>query len=235
MIVSVSFSTLPCGHTPKPLQLALRPLSHSRHSISANKGYNRAMEFITPAHDLILESSLLKLPQELLKTNFKNQQKTIEKDIAWLQNGFQHLSGASASHESAKQLEMMIARLRNLKRRILFLQDDEASMISTLHTRVSHMNQLVRHNKSLHIGDKAEESRRVKRMLIEFMLRQGLSKTARKLATDAEMERLLDIDVFISSQRIANLLRDKSTQECITWCNEHKNMLKKTKVCTRFV
>jgi len=69
-------------------------------------------------NDLILESALLKLPQEQLRTNFKSQQKAFEKDIAWLTNAIKQLP-QSGGDETQTQLSSMIARLTGLKRKVL--------------------------------------------------------------------------------------------------------------------
>lgn len=69
------------------------------------------------SNDLILESALLKLPQEQLRTNFKSQQKAFEKDVAWLNNAIKQLP-QTGTDEMQTQLTSMIARLNGLKRKV---------------------------------------------------------------------------------------------------------------------
>lgn len=178
-------------------------------------------------NDLILESALLKLPHELLKTNFKAQQKTIEKDITWLQNNLHQFDpNPNSTQDSAKHLAIVINRLHNLRGKIETLRTDEQSHAYSIRARLTHMEKL----SSRTTSDKSDTDTRMQRMLIEFLLCQGLSDTAKRLASGNEIAKLLDIDVFVSSQRIANRLRQRSTLECISWCNEHKAVLRKNQV-----
>lgn len=183
------------------------------------------METVTNANDLILESALLKLPQELLKTSFKAQQKTVERDVTWIQNTMRQLHNTPSSQDSSRVLAAIIERLQNLRERMIVLHESEQSYAEVMRARLTHMEHLTDPDQS-----KSETDKRMQRMLIEFLLRQGLSEIARKLANDGDISRLLDIELFVSSQRIVNNLKARNTEDCLNWCNKNKTLLRKNQV-----
>lgn len=79
-----------------------------------------------------------------------------------------------------------------------------------------------------------ESETRVSRLIVEFMLRQGHSETAKVVSSRSGIDNLLDIDIFIQCKRIVEGLISGNTQECLAWCNEHKSALRKSKVCTLY-
>lgn len=67
-------------------------------------------------------------------------------------------------------------------------------------------------------------------MLVDYMVRHGFSESAKALAKERGIEELCDIEVFESSRRIAERLKQGSITECLQWCNENKTTLKKMNV-----
>ena len=41
----------------------------------------------------------------------------------------------------------------------------------------------------------------------------------------------MDVDVFVQCSKIERSLREGSTTECLAWCAENKQVLRKQKVC----
>lgn len=52
------------------------------------------------------------------------------------------------------------------------------------------------------------------------------------LAKEKGIEDLVDVDVFVQCARIEASLKRGSTTECLAWCAENKNTLRKNKVST---
>lgn len=71
--------------------------------------------------DLTLETPLLKIPQELLRANFKSQQKALERDVSWLLSASKQLEDVESEGMTEAQLGHMITRLTTLKRKVLRL------------------------------------------------------------------------------------------------------------------
>jgi macrophage erythroblast attacher len=91
---------------------------------------------------------------------------------------------------------------------------------------------------------------RLDRWLVDWALRKGWEKTAKKIASEKGIEvrrpiygeayfvsidvvieqRLVDIDLYMEIRRIEDALSRHSCVEALTWCNENKAALRKIKV-----
>lgn len=72
---------------------------------------------------------------------------------------------------------------------------------------------------------------RLNRLLVDYLLRGGYGESARALAREKGIEELVDIEVFVQCHQIEeSLRRRRNTQECLTWCAEHRPMMKKLDV-----
>jgi macrophage erythroblast attacher len=72
---------------------------------------------------------------------------------------------------------------------------------------------------------------RLDRLVVDHMLRSGYTESAQQLAQEKGIEDLVDLDVFVQCQRIAQSLRRGETKDALQWCNENKAALKKSQVC----
>ncbi|KAG6831708.1 hypothetical protein H0H87_004364 [Tephrocybe sp. NHM501043] len=70
---------------------------------------------------------------------------------------------------------------------------------------------------------------RLDRWLVDWCLRSGMEKTARRLAEEKNIETLVDIDLFMDIRRIEHALSQNSCTEALVWCNENKVALRKIK------
>ncbi|CCG84385.1 protein of unknown function [Taphrina deformans PYCC 5710] len=175
----------------------------------------------------------MKLPQELIKTNLKNQQKVIEKEITWSANALSSTELSSAPNLLAQQLDLALARFKAMKRKVEGLREEERQHLSRSRARLEHMHDLI--ERSVDLKDRQNvDIMRLHRLVVEYMLRQGFSSTARTLALHYRIDNLLDIDVFIQSKSIADALRRQNTQPCLAWCSEHKSALRKSKNALEF-
>uniref|UniRef100_M8B067 Macrophage erythroblast attacher n=1 Tax=Aegilops tauschii TaxID=37682 RepID=M8B067_AEGTA len=85
-------------------------------------------------------------------------------------------------------------------------------------------------------GDDAEwEDIRLKRILVDYMLRMSYYDTATKLAETSGIQDLVDIDVFLDAKRVIDSLRNKEIAPALAWCAENKSRLKKSKSKLEFL
>ena len=91
------------------------------------------------------------------------------------------------------------------------------------------MHQLVLNSRVEHPQKGTAADARLQRLIVEFMLRQGLAKSARALSDICEIGDLLDMNVFVQSKSITDSLMSHTTTECLSWCNDHKTVLRKNK------
>jgi len=68
---------------------------------------------------------------------------------------------------------------------------------------------------------------RLDRMLVDYLLRMGYMDSAKQLANEKHIEDLVDVDAFVACGNIEQSLRNGRTQDCLAWCSENKQALKK--------
>jgi macrophage erythroblast attacher len=97
-------------------------------------------------------------------------------------------------------------------------------------SRLEHLNDYAKEGKLTAPAVQAWKRKRTDRMLVDHCLRSGFYDTAVQLAKDADIEQLVDIDVFMVSRRVEESLSNKDTGPCLSWCYENKSKLRKLKV-----
>ena len=75
---------------------------------------------------------------------------------------------------------------------------------------------------------------RLDRMLVEHFLRSGFYDAAGKLARDADIVELTNINVFLVAKEVEEALQNKDTAKCLTWCHDNKSKLRKLKSSLEF-
>ncbi|KAK7205536.1 CTLH/CRA C-terminal to lish motif domain-containing protein [Myxozyma melibiosi] len=188
-----------------------------------------------PENHVLLEQSLLKLPQQQMRQTFKTSQKYIERDLAFLNNAASEAlescnSGKASPDDSLSQLDVMISRLQGLKRKMVNLQAEEDVYMRKSKARISHLQALYSISS---IEDKDYErwnQIRVNRLLVDDVLRNGYVDTAKALVdANPEIEDLVDMDILVQCKAIETSLRAGRTDECLAWCQENKSYLKKAR------
>jgi macrophage erythroblast attacher len=101
-------------------------------------------------------------------------------------------------------------------------------------SRLEHLNDYAKEGKLTAPAVQAWKRKRTDRMLVDHCLRSGFYDTAVQLAKDADIEQLVDIDVFMVSRRVEESLSNKDTGPCLSWCYENKSKLRKLKSTLEF-
>ncbi|KAG8532083.1 uncharacterized protein KY384_003720 [Bacidia gigantensis] len=184
-------------------------------------------------HDshLLLEQPLLRLPQELLRKNFKTAQGHLERENKQILPLLK--SAANASFQGAddtttlSSLDGMITRLNTLKRKIETLHEEETGLHVASRRRLEHLSDLYKLDSLSDVKYDEWSHVRLNRLLVEYLVRQGYSDTARSLAREKGIEDLVDLDVFGRCERIAHELKMGSLEEALGWCAEHKVIMRR--------
>lgn len=109
------------------------------------------------------------------------------------------------------------------------LQLGERHSIQCSRARLEHMRLLI--GSPMSSAPRGTEMKsRLQRLVMEYMLRQGLFQSAFLAGKESNMGSLLDTEVFTDGLSIFRALHEHSTQTCIAWCLEHKTILRKNKV-----
>ncbi|ATY67272.1 negative regulation of [Cordyceps militaris] len=176
---------------------------------------------------------LLRLPNELLRKNFRAAHFTIEKDTAALKTLLKDAATAAASGRGATQqdalrsLDAMLGRMRGVKRKLAAHADTEERLHAQSAARIVHLDQLYAVRGADDVRYEAWSRRRLDRLLADYLLRHGYNDTAEQLARERGIEALVDIDTFKSMSHIREALRGGSIAEALAWCTENKKELRK--------
>ncbi|ORY80021.1 CTLH/CRA C-terminal to lish motif domain-domain-containing protein [Protomyces lactucae-debilis] len=160
--------------------------------------------------DFVLESPLLKLPLEALKTSLKQQQKLVERDTAWL-------TQQAAEPCTPATLDKMVTRLEQLKQKLVDMKQEDGARIAQSRARLAHLEQ----------PPDVLASQRLDRLVADYMLRRGCLQGSTHYAQRHNVTPLIDADVFARVAEVASALRGGHAAACLSWCNDHKTTLRK--------
>jgi len=111
------------------------------------------------------------------------------------------------------------------------LQGEEKKVQDQSKKRIQHLESLHQIPSLVDVKYDQWSRTRLDRLMVDHMLRSGYSESAKELAREKGIEDLVDINVFMQCQRIADSLRRGETKEALQWCGENKAGLKKSQVC----
>ncbi|THW04692.1 protein FYV10 [Aureobasidium pullulans] len=179
---------------------------------------------------LLLDQPLLRVPFELTRKNFAQARRHIEKtsaDTLAALNAAATAAPGATPDQTLASLDAMIARAQTLKRKLEALHAEEEMLHRHQRARIQHLQEL--HDIPNLADVKYDEWSKVRldRMLVDYLLRQGYTRSADQLAKEKKIEDLVDVQAFIECSRIEASLQNGRTQECLAWCSENKQTLKK--------
>ncbi|OEL18697.1 Macrophage erythroblast attacher [Dichanthelium oligosanthes] len=180
------------------------------------------------AESVRLEHQLVRVPLEALRSTVRSNNRLAEKEIAAV------LSSASAapaesSAAAVDHLTSLVSRLHGLKRKMEEGARAEELQVQRCRARLDRLA-------TASTGDDAEwEDMRLKRILVDYMLRMSYYDSASKLAETSGIQDLVDIDVFLDAKRVINSLQNNEVAPALAWCAENKSRLKKSKSKLEFL
>lgn len=174
---------------------------------------------------LLLDQPLLRVPHELLRKNLKSAQRHVDsasknmtKDIS---------TQPSNSTAALATLDALLAKATNLQRKLEQLAEEEKTLHAQQSDRIAHLTQLHEISSLSDVAYEKWSHTRLDRLLVDHLLRHGHSRSARLLASEQDILPLVDLAVFEDSRRIEQSLLSGKTAECLAWCGENKQALKK--------
>ncbi|KAF8842873.1 hypothetical protein BDN67DRAFT_946606 [Paxillus ammoniavirescens] len=189
---------------------------------------------------MLFEQPFARVPYENYRKVFRASQRNIERELGNVQTASNELQKRTKGNEvnledAAKTVDGMITRVENLKRKLADLQENNGKpTLDVTHERLHHLAVV----EALPTTNCSVFSRwadtRLDRWLVDWTLRAGREKTARKLAQERGIETLVDIDLFMDIHRIERALCQHSCTEAIAWCSENKTALRKIKSTLEF-
>lgn len=181
------------------------------------------------------DQPLLRLPNELLRKNFRSAHFTIEKDTSALKTLLKEsataaVSGRASQADVVRNLDAMIARMRGVKRKLAAHADEERRLHDQAAARIKHLGKL----HTMHTyEDHAYElwsRQRLDRLIADYFLRHGFLESASLLAKERDLEMLVDVETFESMGKIRLSILGGSVAEALAWCQDNKKELRKMEV-----
>ncbi|KAI0764574.1 CTLH/CRA C-terminal to lish motif domain-containing protein [Trametes elegans] len=188
---------------------------------------------------MLFEQPFARVPYENYRKVFRTSQKNIEKELGAVQNAAKdlaHKDGAAADVEAtAKAIDGMIARVEGLKRKLSEMQESAGKpTLNVMRERLQHLRAVEDLDSTTSPDFLRWADIRLDRWIVDWALRNGKEKTARMIAAEKGIEKLVDIDLFSDIRRIEDALNRKSCTEALAWCSENKAALRKLKNTLEF-
>ncbi|KAK5115340.1 hypothetical protein LTR62_001540 [Meristemomyces frigidus] len=182
---------------------------------------------LDPDSHLLLDQPLLRLPHELLRKNLKTAQRHIESTHKAVSTSIDTLKPAAKPADTLAALEATLAKAQSLKRKLEALHEEEQTLHRQQRARIGHLQDLhdVQTVDDVKFDNWSEV--RLDRLLVDYLLRQGYSSSARALSAAKSITDLVDIEVFEEVRHIDSALRRGDVKEALAWCGENKQALKK--------
>ncbi|KAG6820271.1 hypothetical protein H0H93_003101 [Arthromyces matolae] len=184
---------------------------------------------------MLFEQPFARVPYENYRKVFRTSQKNVERDLGAVQSSSSDIlkrvaKGTLGKEEALNAIAGMTGKIESLKRKLHDLHETAGKPTQdVLRDRIHHLTLI----ENIAVMGNPEYNRwadtRLDRWLVDWCLRLGMEKTARKIATEKNIETLVDIDLFTDIRRIEHALLQHSCTEALAWCNENKVALRKIK------
>ncbi|MCD7463743.1 hypothetical protein HAX54_051312 [Datura stramonium] len=222
--------TIPNGSSPSSTTSSAAVTS-SAASAAAAVAAAAAISPNTPSSKLNQLSESLKLEHQFLRVPFEHYKKTIranhrivEKELSAVINGVSDAADSDMSRDDAvHHLNSLVSRLQGLKRKLEEGSRTENLQAQRCRARLDHLESADPESLS------EWNNTRLKRILVDYMLRMSYYDTAMKLAESSNIQDLVDIDVFHEAKKVIDALQNKEVTPALAWCADNKSRLKKSK------
>ncbi|KAI0013632.1 protein FYV10 [Xylariaceae sp. FL0662B] len=172
---------------------------------------------------LLLDQPLLRLPLELLRKNLRHAHFEVEKDGTFVKNVLREtatgaVNGRTSQADVLRNLDVMIARMRGVKRKLAAFADEETRLHRHEEARVRHLAELCDMYSVDDVKYEGWSRTRLDRLMVDYLLRHGYNESARALAQEKGIELLVDVETFEQMSRIRKSLLNHSVTEALAWC-----------------
>ena len=140
------------------------------------------------------------------------------------------LAGDDSVPQTLASLDHIIQRMQGLKRKLEGLHGEEKTMHLSSRKRIQHLQDLYDIPSLVDVKYDEWSRIRLNRLLVDYLLRSGYEESAKELAREKGIEELVDTEVFMQCNRIRDSLRERRTGECLAWCTDNKQALRKLNV-----
>ncbi|EOY18437.1 LisH/CRA/RING-U-box domains-containing protein isoform 4, partial [Theobroma cacao] len=174
---------------------------------------------------LKLEHQLLRVPFEHYKKTIRANHRAVEKEVSSVISSVADVADCNepSKEDAVLNLTSLVSRLQGLKRKLEEGSRTENLQAQRCRARLDHLESVDAENLS------EWNNVRLKRILVDYMLRMSYYDTAMKLAESSNIQDLVDIDVFQEAKKVIDALRNQEVGPALAWCVDNKSRLKKSK------
>ncbi|XP_010534449.1 PREDICTED: macrophage erythroblast attacher [Tarenaya hassleriana] len=173
---------------------------------------------------LKLEHQLLRVPFEHYKKMIRAKHRAFEKEVSSVVSGVGDLTDSDWSKDdTVLHLTSLVSRLQGLKRKLEEGNNAENLQAQRCRARIDHLDSADAENFS------EWNNTKLKRILVDYMLRMSYFDTATKLTESSNIQDLVDIDIFQEAKKVIDALENKEVAPALAWCADNKSRLKKSK------
>ncbi|XP_010427253.1 PREDICTED: macrophage erythroblast attacher-like [Camelina sativa] len=173
---------------------------------------------------LKLEHQLLRVPFEHYKKTIRTNHRSFEKEVSTVVSGVGDLADSDWSKDvTVSRLSSLVSRLQGLKRKLEEGSNVENLQAQRCRARIDHLD-------SVDVENITEwNNTKLKRILVDYMLRMSYFETATKLSESSNILDLVDIDIFREAKKVIDALKNREVASALSWCADNKTRLKKSK------
>uniref|UniRef100_A0A7C8YPA2 Macrophage erythroblast attacher n=1 Tax=Opuntia streptacantha TaxID=393608 RepID=A0A7C8YPA2_OPUST len=175
------------------------------------------------SESLKLEHQFLRVPFEHYKKTIRSNHRSVEKEVSAVISAVDSASADLSCDDAVSHLSSLVSRLQGLKRKLEEGNRTENLQAQRCRARLYHLESADAENIS------EWSNTRLKRILVDYMLRMSYYDSAVKLAETSNIQDLVDIDVFHEARRVIEALQNKDVAPALAWCADNKSRLKKSK------
>jgi macrophage erythroblast attacher len=154
--------------------------------------------------DIQIEYPFIKIVHDCLTKVFKSTKKFIEKEVITLVNKIKDEKDFNKLCEKSRAMEQ---QLINLKKEYQDLTDKEEQLLNNLEKRICHLKHVEEHYHEESVQTEYFE-KRLWRLIIEYMLREGFIDSSRILIEELNLQEFTDLEVFTEMLEITESLRN---------------------------
>ncbi|KAJ6720346.1 E3 UBIQUITIN-PROTEIN TRANSFERASE MAEA [Salix viminalis] len=173
---------------------------------------------------LKLEHQFLRVPFEHYKKTIRANLRAVEKEVSSVISAVNDYADSDISNDDAVQrLTSLVSRLQGLKPKMEEERRTENLQAERCRARIDHLESPDAENLT------GWANMRLKRILVDYMLRMSYYDTGLKLAESSNMLDLVDIDIYLEAKKVIDALQNMEIAPALAWCAENKSRLKKLK------
>ncbi|ORY91098.1 CTLH/CRA C-terminal to lish motif domain-domain-containing protein [Syncephalastrum racemosum] len=186
-----------------------------------------------------LEQPLIKVPYEQLRKSAKYSRQSLEKEMTAIVQKIKLINADAQNNrisvqDAAEALDALSSKLNTMKRKLEKFWQEERLHAKQLRARVNHLASITNVTSVRAPEFQRWSHERLNRVVVDYLLREGLTETAKRVAAANGVEDMVDVQLFAQSDKVEEALRNHSCKACLQWCSENRTSLKKNNSTLEF-